>query len=124
LPAFGASFARAAETTAILSPAFGTSFGKSAEITARIRSAQVALAVERYRLQHANALPGALTDLVPEFLNAIPADPFDGQPLRFKPLPAKGYVIYSVGKDRKDDDGIEKAPDGKTQLDLAFTVKR
>jgi len=102
----------------------GASFGKSAEATARIRSAQVAVAVERYRLQHANALPGVLTDLVPEFLTAIPADPFDGQPLRFKRLPAKGYVIYSVGKDRKDDDGIEKAPDGKTQLDLAFTVKR
>jgi hypothetical protein len=108
----------------MLLPALGTSFGKSAKVTARMRAAQVALAVERYRLKHTNTLPGTLTDLVPEFIAAIPADPFDGQPLRFRPLPDKGYVIYSVGEDRKDDSGSEKASDGKTQLDVVFTVKR
>jgi len=36
--------------------------------------------------------------LVPGQLSAVPADPFDGKPLRFKRL-TKGYVIYSIGKD-------------------------
>lgn len=42
--------------------------------------AECALAVERFRLREAR-LPGALMDLVPEFLPAAPVDPFtDGMP--------------------------------------------
>ena len=108
----------------ILLPATDSSLTKSAQVAARIRAAQTALAVERYRLKHANGLPGALTDLVPDFIAAIPADPFDGQPLRFKSLPGKGYVVYSIGKNKVDDGGVEKSSDGKTKLDETFTVRR
>ena len=54
----------------------------------------------------------------------MPADPFDGQPLRYNKLLGKGYVVYSIGKDLKDDHGVEKSADGKTQLDVTFTVQR
>ena len=49
-------------------------------------------------------LPTTIKDLVPDFLDAAPLDPFDGKPLRYiqdKP----GYSLYSVGKDRIDDGG-------------------
>jgi hypothetical protein len=105
-------------------PAFTGYFVKGAEATSYIRLAQIALAIERYRIDHANSLPQKLTDLVPDFIPSIPADPFDGQPMRYKALTGKGYVVYSVGNDKKDDGGMEKSPDGKTKLDLTFTVKR
>jgi len=73
------------------------------------------LAVERYRLAN-DALPDSLSTLVPKFLDAVPIDPFDGQPLRYKKL-AKGCVVYSVGEDGKDDGGDEKK-------DITFTVER
>ena len=56
--------------------------------------------------------PGSLTELVPEFLKAEPSDPFDGRPLK---LLAKGdgLLLYSIGKDRRDDSGIESEESGE-----------
>ncbi len=59
------------------------------------RSAQIALAVERYRLAN-GVTPENAGLLVPAFLPAVPADPCDGQPLRYKPY-GDGYVVYSGG---------------------------
>jgi len=105
-------------------PALSNLLLSGGEAAARVRVAKTALAIERYRLNNANALPGTLTALVPAFIDAVPADPFDGQPLRYNKLLGKGYVVYSIGKDLKDDHGVEKSADGKTQLDVTFTVQR
>ena len=56
------------------------------------------LAGERFRRAHNGALPTDLNELVPTYLPALPRDPFDGQPLRFKPR-TTGYVVYSIGSD-------------------------
>jgi hypothetical protein len=48
--------------------------------------------------------PIALSDLAAEYPKGLPVDPFDGQPLRLKSLP-NSIVIYSVGRDKRDDDG-------------------
>ena len=91
--------------------------------------AETALAIERFRLAHQNQLPDSLAALAPIYLKAIPTDPFDGQPLRYKLL-EKGYVIYSIGPDLKDDGGLSKKYDAKGKsdpkapLDLTFTVER
>jgi hypothetical protein len=61
------------------------------------------LACERYRLAM-NLWPNAWDQLVPNFLPAVPLDPFDGKPLRIKAMP-DGIVVYSIGKDRTDDGG-------------------
>jgi hypothetical protein len=76
------------------------------------RVAVVALAVERYRRSHGAALPQALDVLIPDYLAAVPIDPFDGARLRFSRA-ADGYTIYSVGADQEDDGGKvgEWAPD-------------
>jgi hypothetical protein len=107
----------------LLLPALGGIPTRAAEAAASIRTTRTALAIERYRLKHANALPGSLSELAPELLDALPADPFDGQPLRYRKLSGKGYIVYSIGKDRKDDNGADKSADGKP-LDVPFTVQR
>ena len=109
----------------LLLPALGKAFNKDAGNIALLRAAQTALAIERYRLAHDNQPPESLQNLLPDFLSAVPIDPFDGQPLRFK-KPGKGYVVYSVGSDREDDGGKEKQPGDKSDsgYDLTFSVTR
>ena len=97
---------------------------KGAEAVARLRLARTVLAVERYRLKHDGALPTSLADVTAELSGGVPEDPFDGQPLRYKELPARGYTVYSVGADRKDDGGAVQGPDVKTPLDVVMTIAR
>ncbi len=88
---------------------------------ARLRCAGAALACERFRMAR-GAWPSALQDLVPEFLPALPTDPFDGKPLRFDRKNGQ-VIIYSVGEDRRDDGGETEArshaPPGR---DLEFRL--
>jgi len=93
---------------------------------ARLRTAQVALAVERYHLAH-GALPVSLEDLAPGYLNRVPQDPYTGQDLRYEKL-GTSFVVYSVGEDGRDDGGWEEPPHdrrvaGQT-YDITFTVER
>jgi hypothetical protein len=63
-----------------------------------------AMALKRYQLKHGD-YPANLDALVPEFVSAVPFDPVDGQPLRYR-LNADGtFVLYSVGENGVDDGG-------------------
>jgi hypothetical protein len=68
-----------------------------------LRCASVALGLERYRRDHSH-WPDSLDVLVPKYLAAVPKDPQDGKPLRFKRLP-DGVLIYWIGHDGIDDGG-------------------
>jgi hypothetical protein len=70
---------------------------------AELRCAVVAVAVERYRRRHGR-WPAKLDDLVPEFLPALPNDPFTGRPLHYRTT-EDGVMIWSVGVDGQDDNG-------------------
>jgi len=48
--------------------------------------------------------PDRLDDLVPEFIEAVPSDDFDGKPIRWS---KEKRVVYSVGPDLADDGGDE-----------------
>ncbi len=48
--------------------------------------------------------PAELKELCPSLLKAIPADRFSGKPLIYKPS-EKGYLLYSVGMNMRDDGG-------------------
>lgn len=74
------------------------------------RCVVVALACERYR-QRTGRWPDALGALPPDLLAAVPLDPLDGQPLRFRRT-ADGVVVYTVGRDRRDDGGDVAGADG------------
>jgi len=76
-----------------------------ADREAHVRLGHVLLAIERYRLV-TDALPESIDVLVPDYLAGIPVDPFDGFPLRYVKTTC-GYLIYSIGRDRDDDGGIE-----------------
>lgn len=92
--------------------------------TASNETADAALAVEQYRRRYGK-LPEQLDDLMPEFLQAVPDDAFDGQPLRYI-VGADGYVVYSVGQDLIDQGGL-KGPIINALSDpgdLTFEVKR
>ena len=94
---------------------------------AHLRTARVALAIQRYRLSTGN-LPDTLANLIPTYLKTIPKDPFDGRTLRFEKLEI-GFVVYSVGEDRMDDGGKERLPTGKrkkasSSWDITFIVER
>jgi hypothetical protein len=106
------------------------SMAKAADRFARAEAVRrctiTALAVERYRRRHDGSLPASLTDVPRELLPESFTDPFTGEPLRFKRLP-NGYVIYSVGTDRKDNDGELYPPrDGSNsrESDVGFRVER
>jgi hypothetical protein len=95
-------------STFLMMPASTRAMFKQVKCIALMRDARAALAIERYRLT-----TGHLPD---KFTDSALVDPFDGQPLRYKKL-AKGYVVYSIGEDGKDDGGDEKK-------DITFTVER
>jgi hypothetical protein len=65
--------------------------------------------------------------LVPEYLAAASEDPFDGKPLRYKRLD-RGYAVYSVGDDCKDDGGKPQPPASERAADetsdVVFRVQR
>jgi hypothetical protein len=74
-------------------PAIIPSLAKKSQSDAQLQATRVILALRAYQLTHGN-LPPDLNALVPEFLDAVPADDFDGQPLRYAP---DRKIVYSVG---------------------------
>lgn len=76
-------------------------FASEAETAVRVRAAQTALGLERFRHAHGGALPATLQELVPGYCQAVPLDPFDGAPLRLKTLEA-GYLIYGNSMDPRN----------------------
>jgi hypothetical protein len=70
----------------------------------RDRASRIAIAVARFRLAHAGALPSSLDALVPDYLAAVPQDPLSGGPMRYRVGPG-AYTVYSVGMDGDDDGG-------------------
>jgi hypothetical protein len=70
---------------------------------AQLRCTVVALAAEQFRRRESR-WPASLDELVPQFLAAVPHDPYDQQPLKLARL-ADGIVVYSVGRNRNDDGG-------------------
>jgi hypothetical protein len=62
----------------------------------RVEMAQVACALERYRLEH-GSYPTELSDLVPAFIDAVPLDVIDHAPLRYERPRADRFRLYSIG---------------------------
>ena len=89
----------------------------------RIPCARVALAVEQYRAATGN-LPESLEALVPDYLDAVPADPWTfvhaPEMLKYTHGPG-GYTVYSVGTDGQDDGG-DSARLGPDSKDICFVV--
>ena len=74
-----------------------------------VRSQEAILACRRYRARQGR-YPDRLEELVPEFLNAVPLDPFDGKPLRYN---AEHHYIWTPGPELTFDGTVEFTPEGK-----------
>jgi hypothetical protein len=74
---------------------------------AQRRMAATGLAMRLFEIDHGHR-PTQLADLVPDYLPAVPADPFspDGARIRYRPA-VEPAVLYSLGADGKDDGGAE-----------------
>ena len=88
-------------------PVFDTAAHTFLFVHDRVRMAGLACALERYRIAK-GAYPATLDALVPDFLPKLPHDPCDGQSFRYRLIP-EGYLLYSIGIDRVDDDGKVKS---------------
>jgi len=96
-------------------PSLARALASDAEVVARLRAAQGAVDVARYRLAHGHP-PGRLSELTPAF-DAV--DPFTGRPLLYRGQP-DGFRVYSTGLDGRDDGGQVEGPKA---IDLGLVVR-
>lgn len=89
---------------------------------AGLRASRLAIFCELYRRKHGQ-LPETLDQLVPEFIEAVPLDPFDGKAMKYK-HDGNDVVIYSVNDNRKDDGGVLTPPHEKAEApDWGYRLK-
>jgi hypothetical protein len=67
--------------------------------------AETGLALERYNIRE-GGYPASLEELVPDGLDAVPEDPWTGEPLRYERLSNGGPRLWSVGPNEVDDGGM------------------
>lgn len=89
---------------------------KGAQNCALHRQAIIMIALRRYELEQGK-LPVKLDELAPKFLDSVPADPFDNAPMRWN---ATDRVVYSIGKDLKDDHGAVSEPRNNKDKDTGM----
>jgi len=91
--------------SAMLYPIYADSAAKQAGIQARMEVTRTAAAILLWKAKH-----GAFPRTLQEALSAVPADPFDGKPLKYR-REGQGFVVYSVGTTGKfDGDTPDKKP--------------
>lgn len=69
-----------------------------------VAATRILIALRCYQLDRGK-LPEALDELVPDYLQSVPSDDFDGKQMKYS---REKKVIYAVGKDLTDNGGIER----------------
>ncbi|MGA2173368.1 MAG: hypothetical protein ABSH38_00150 [Verrucomicrobiota bacterium] len=83
---------------------YGVSAGQFAYAQGSTDLARVACALERYRLSQGE-YPASLDALVPRFMDKLPHDLINGQPLHYRLTDNRQFVLYSVGWANRDEHG-------------------
>ena len=78
----------------------------------------IACALERYH-RGKGCYPAALGELQPQFIQKLPHDVINGEPLKYRRTEAGRYLLYSVGWNEKDDGGVISV--GKTRDETSLT---
>ncbi|HXI72791.1 MAG TPA: hypothetical protein VNN22_20830 [Verrucomicrobiae bacterium] len=89
----------------LLLPGLGNFAQKTAYAQNAADLARVAIALERYRLAH-GGFPESLEALAARFLEKIPHDIINGESLHYRRTGDGQYILYSVGWNETDDDGV------------------
>ncbi len=107
--------------TGDLEPVFTRARWNDARAETGASLVMTALALRAYQLEK-GAFPEKLTQLVPNYLQAVPADAFGaGEGLRYKKQ-GSTYVLWSVGPDTVDDGGKAIENPAKTATTGRFLV--
>ena len=72
-----------------------------------LAGAKLAVACNRFA-RDKGRWPAELQELVPEYLNEVPRDPYDGAPFRYS---AEKGLVWAVGKNLSDEGGSMRIPD-------------
>jgi len=96
----------------------GAIMEKGAKAVARRDAARLGLALYAYRARNGK-FPANLDELAPEFIESVPLNPFDGEPMKMQRT-ERGMTVYSVGP-------LKPNPAGGFPLDgdigdITFTV--
>jgi hypothetical protein len=83
-------------------------------IQCKVLALRIIVACHLYELKYGRS-PETLIALVPEFLEEVPKDPFDGKPFHY--LQKEG-IIYSVGSDLIDTTGPTELPETQFPVPL------
>ena len=121
----------------MLVPAIGGPLEARDLFDALLAGSRTMVAIERFSLRE-GLYPATLDQLVPDFLSALPVDPFarDGRFIYRTLDPAadefgRSYTLYSVGIDQTDDGGfhdrtlyIKAFREGTSGVDFVFNLPR
>ena len=96
-----------------------------------VRGMALFLAVRAYQADHRGTLPDKLAALVPDYLDALPEDPFAKNQAPFLyAVSGEAWTIYSVGPNQQDDQGQydwgnkEEKSRYRDRLDICFSPER
>lgn len=88
-------------TLQLINPVLDAQLEKLCVSRSDLSAARIIVALHLHRRER-GTFPERLDALVPDELEAIPLDPFDGKPFRYD---ARQGIVYSVGKNLVDDGG-------------------
>ena len=89
----------------MLLPSLARSIDKTLRAQATASLGMTACALERHRLAHGK-YPESLKELVPAYLDSVPLDPLNNEPLHYRATGDGWFELWSVGLNRKDDGGV------------------
>jgi hypothetical protein len=93
----------------VMSPNYIKVFQNLAAQQTQINLARVACALERHRKAN-GGYPDSLAVLAPAFIDIVPHDIVNGQPLKYRRTEEGRYLLYSVAWNCKDDGGRSAGP--------------
>ncbi len=88
----------------LLVPALGGAVQRFAYAQTSVDLARIACALEEYRLANGQ-FPETLAALAPKYLEKLPHDVINGQPLKYRRTDDGQFILYSVGWNQTDDGG-------------------
>ncbi|MCG3137285.1 MAG: hypothetical protein HJJLKODD_01128 [Phycisphaerae bacterium] len=87
-----------------LMPSLGRADQLLRELEMNLAAMNTIIALQEFRRQ-AGAYPVMLSELLPDYLDALPEDVYSGQPLKYEMTEAGDFKLYSVWRNLQDDSG-------------------
>lgn len=102
----------------IVTPRGSDLFAAASRAEAQYQVLRLAVALMIYDKMH-GCFPVRLDQLAPEIIPRTPSDPFSGKAYVYR-REGKGFVVYSLDRNMKDDGGVSSRDVGKDKGDLVF----